>query len=379
MREKKIYEQEIALFGESGSGKTVLISAFYGAAQEPQFLKENRFHLVADDLGQGNRLYKNYLGMRDDTVLPAATVLKAHDYSFSLKMKRPTSGQRSKTHTDLRLVWHDYPGSWFEWSVDSAAEEERRIEAFRNLIGSDVALVLVDSQKLIDNKGQEDKYLKSLLTNFRNGLLSIKDEILDSGKPLTMFPRIWVLALSKADLLPEMDAYKFRDLMVREAGDEIVDLKSALAEFVNEPAALSVGEDFTLLSSAKFGEDKIELDQNIGRDLILPIASVLPLQRQLQWSKNKSISAKFAETLLRDAIKFSKLIPGPAGKIGMLVDLISKNSSDTAEELLEMTGQKLAEVNGKFAQEQEFMAETITSFMIDLDEAEENNVLLRKK
>ena len=32
-------EQHIAVFGESGSGKTVLLSSFYGATQEPQFLK----------------------------------------------------------------------------------------------------------------------------------------------------------------------------------------------------------------------------------------------------------------------------------------------------------------------------------------------------
>jgi ABC-type dipeptide/oligopeptide/nickel transport system ATPase component len=30
-------EQHIAVFGESGSGKTVLVSSFYGAAREQQF------------------------------------------------------------------------------------------------------------------------------------------------------------------------------------------------------------------------------------------------------------------------------------------------------------------------------------------------------
>ena len=34
-----VLEQHIAVFGESGSGKTVLVSSFYGATQEPEFLE----------------------------------------------------------------------------------------------------------------------------------------------------------------------------------------------------------------------------------------------------------------------------------------------------------------------------------------------------
>ena len=63
-------EQHIAVFGESGSGKTVLVSSFYGATQEPQFLKDSLFHVVADDVGQGNRLHQNYLGMKGSARVP---------------------------------------------------------------------------------------------------------------------------------------------------------------------------------------------------------------------------------------------------------------------------------------------------------------------
>jgi ABC-type dipeptide/oligopeptide/nickel transport system ATPase component len=38
MELKRALEQQIAVFGESGSGKTVLLSSFYGAAQDPKFL-----------------------------------------------------------------------------------------------------------------------------------------------------------------------------------------------------------------------------------------------------------------------------------------------------------------------------------------------------
>ena len=54
----------------------------------------------------------------------------------------------------------------------------RRVDTFRSLLRSDVALLLVDGQKLLDNKGEEERYLKSLLTNFRQGLLRLKDDLL---------------------------------------------------------------------------------------------------------------------------------------------------------------------------------------------------------
>ncbi|MFD0521103.1 hypothetical protein [Paractinoplanes durhamensis] len=58
------------MFGESGSGKTVLLSSFYGATQEPQYLQNNLFDVVADDIGQHTRLHQNYLGMKNSSRRP---------------------------------------------------------------------------------------------------------------------------------------------------------------------------------------------------------------------------------------------------------------------------------------------------------------------
>ncbi|MEV0716241.1 hypothetical protein, partial [Asanoa sp. NPDC050611] len=117
----------------------------------------------------------------------------------------------------MRLVWHDYPGEWFEQDVSGPEEGRRRVDTFRSLLRSDVALLLVDGQRLLGNAGEEERYLKSLLANFRNGLLSLKDDLLEDGKPIVEFPRIWIMALSKADLLPNLDVFKFRDLLVAKA------------------------------------------------------------------------------------------------------------------------------------------------------------------
>ena len=285
-------EQHIAVFGESGSGKTVLVSSFYGAAQEPQYLKKSLFNVVADDIGLGNRLHRNYLGMRDSARLPEPTRFSATSYSFSVKLQDgsdPNVG-KSRPFDALRLVWHDYPGEWFEQDVSGSEEAQRRIDTFRSLLGSDVAFLLVDGQRLVDNSGEEERYLKSLLGNFRNGLLSLKDELLEDGKPLVEFPRIWLMALSKSDLLPGLDVFGFRDLLIDKAGEDLDELRKVLAGLVESSDALSVGEDFLLLSSAKFEAGKIEVAERVGLEMILPLAADASLRATRPVGPGKTVA-----------------------------------------------------------------------------------------
>src|SRR5699024_4186601 len=110
MRPNNIREQHIAEFGESGSGKNVLLSSFYGATQEPQDHRESLFRIVADDIGQGNLLRKNYLGMAKEAQVPDATKFKSTAYSFTVMLKDPPDMEPKKKQPfdALRLVWHDY-------------------------------------------------------------------------------------------------------------------------------------------------------------------------------------------------------------------------------------------------------------------------------
>ena len=73
--DKVAREQQIAVFGESGSGKTVLLSSYYGGAQEPEFQRTSLFDVVADDTSDGNRLHQNYLGMKKTASLPMSNQL----------------------------------------------------------------------------------------------------------------------------------------------------------------------------------------------------------------------------------------------------------------------------------------------------------------
>ncbi|MGO2151363.1 MAG: TRAFAC clade GTPase domain-containing protein [Microbacterium gubbeenense] len=382
MQRGRILEQQIAVFGESGSGKTVLLSSFYGATQEPAFSKRNLFNVVADDIGQGTRLHRNYLGMRDSATPPQQTHFAATSYSFSLKLKEPPSRKERKARPfdALRLTWHDYPGEWFEQSVSGPEEERRRVETFRSLLGSDVAFLLVDAQKLLDNAGEEERYLKSLLSNFRNGILSMRDGLLSKSGPLIDFPRIWVMGLSKADLLPDTDVYAFRDMLIAKVGEEIGDLREALGSLIQGDEALSVGEDFMLLSSARFDPHEIVVTERVGVELILPISAMLPFERHVSWARKKEAPGKVLEHLntgvsLVAGTLIGRFI-GRGGPVGLLVKLLS---ADMIDESTRLAGDALRKANAEARAKHENLRATLTRFKLDLDEAEAAHVLIRSR
>ncbi len=121
-----------------------------------------------------------------------------------------------------------------------------------------------------------------MLWGLREALEKLKDDILADDKPLAEFPRIWIIALSKADLHQRLDVSRFRDLLVEKAADDIAALHETLKGFVQLPEALFLGKYFMLLSSARFEPDKIEVTERVGLDLILPVSFMLPLERLAQ-------------------------------------------------------------------------------------------------
>lgn len=379
-------EQQIAVFGESGSGKTVLLSSFYGLAVEQLLSGTEQFDVLAVDSAQGRRLHQNYLGMKNSAALPMTSRFAATSYAFSIKRKPGAAARvRRNVPEELRLVWHDYPGDWFEEEPSEPEEAKRRINTFQALLSSDVALVLVDGQKLLDNAGEEERYLKHLLTGFSTQLLKLRDNLLQDGKPLVTFPRIWLMALSKADLLPDMNVIDFRDLLVEKAGAELNKLQGVIATFVEVPEALSVGDDFVLLSSAQFEPEKIEVTKRVGLDLILPIAAMLPFSRFVRWALTMRKGAKVADHLLRNAKPVADFIgndrlrallarlPGP---INNVVALIGPFLMQT---VLDLVGTKVLDMHEEAKAKHDFLAETLTGFQLELDRGDGEKVLLRSR
>ncbi|MGQ0631580.1 MAG: ATP/GTP-binding protein [Sporichthyaceae bacterium] len=388
-RYPRIREQHIAVFGEAGSGKTVLVSSFFGPTQEGSYTND-LWDLVADDTGQGNRLYQNYLGMRDRATAPLPTRFANTTYYFSVKLKGGDNDATKKRPFDvLRLAWHDYPGDWFEAEPSSAEERNRRSDTFRSLLRSDVALLLVDGQKLLDLRDEEERYLKSLLGNFRQSLLRLKDDLLAEEGRLIEFPRIWILALSKADLFPGWDVNTFRDLVILKAAEDIERLRSTLGELIETPAALSIGDDFMLLSSAKFelksdGAEPVEIDltRRVGLDLILPVASLLPLERRVQWHEKMDIPRKVLESLADGAELLAAGLTGgkfaavekilvKAGKVGEL----TRKALPILTEAAKLAGPKLKEMNEQARAQHDYLRATLTQFKQDLEHGVADKVI----
>jgi hypothetical protein len=380
-----VREQHIAVFGESGSGKTVLVSSFYGAAQEQAFLKESLFNVIADDTGQGTRLRSNYLGMKNSSQVPEPTRFAATPYSFTIKLKDQGDANvaRGRPFDALRLVWHDYPGEWFEEEPSSEAEAKRRIDTFRSLLRSDVALVLVDGQKLVDYAGHEEKYLKSVLWGLRDGLLRLKDDLLDDGRPLAEFPRIWIIALSKADLHPELDVHGFQDLVIEKAAGDVTSLHEVLKGLVQFPEALSMGEDFMLLSSAKFEPGKIEVTERVGVDLLLPVACLLPLERLVLWAERFEIPRKWLDHLAHNADALAAALIGAQrfamflNKVPKVGPLLARVALPALAAAVKLSESKIKEMNAEARKNRDFLTATLTQFRLQLDEGVKDDLLVK--
>jgi hypothetical protein len=387
----KVLEQDIAVFGESGSGKTVMLSAFYGSEQESQNIRPGTFNVVAENPSQGTHLHQNYLGMKNSAKVPAQNRFASTSYNFVLRLKGSTDPKllKNKPFSALRLTWHDYPGEWFEQDVSGSEEAQRRLETFRALLGSHVALLLVDGQKLVDNVGEEERYLKSLMGNLRNSLLLLKDDLLENGEPLVTFPRIWVIALSKADLLPDLDVHAFRELVVEKVGDEIVILRTVLGEMVESDDALSIGEDFVLISSAKFSSDAIEVAERLGLDLILPLAAMLPFERHVRWSQAEKLSKNLALELLTSAQVLASALGVASGfaaalmtkknKVIGTVGLALSHLGPALESGIKTASTKLEAANVEAATKRENLVKTLEGFRKDLDNGESAAILVRSR
>ncbi len=259
---------QVAVFGESGSGKTMLLTTFYGHQQAARFKDSNGYWLTAKDAGQGAELLGTYYRLENDLV-PPGTRFRYTTYDFDFRAR-----DMAKPFGFVR--WYDYPGGWWTESRDGE-EQRRKADLVKSLVGSDIALFLVDGQKF---RQSGENYLRRLFAQFRDELSRQREILLPlERRKLRRYPSIWVICLSKADLFDGYSAEDFRKQVLQCAADEIGFLRDELRSMVRRPDLVSIGEEFLLLSSAEFdpGSQHVkDPTKTIGIDLIAPISLSAP-------------------------------------------------------------------------------------------------------
>ena len=267
------FRPTIAVFGASASGKTLLLASFYGHHQSQDFRQSNRYSLSAANDDQGARLLSAYFKIRK-CELPHGTRFNYHEYDFHLMLE----GFLNPAAT---VRWYDYPGEWLEGALQSQADEKKRLDLFVKLMNSDVALLLIDGS-LFKQDGSD--YIRWLFDTFKNQIINLRLKLSENhnADKFKKIPSIWVIALSKADLLPDYTAELFKEEIMTSAVEQLIDLRRCIKELLQlKNSEVSLGEEFLLLSSANFdatGTRVVDPKRTMGIGLISAIVSVAPIK-----------------------------------------------------------------------------------------------------
>ena len=172
--------------------------------------------------------------------------------------------------------------------------------------------------------------------------------------------------------------------MDEKAAGDVSRLHETLKGFVQIPEALSIGEDFMLLSSARFEAGKIEVTQRVGLDLILPVASMLPLERVAQWAKRFDIPLKVLGGLVDNAEEFAQVLTAAAmvlakflAKVPKIGPFLSKISVPALLFAVDLSTAKLEEIHTQAVADRDYLTATLTQFRLDLDRGVNDNLLVK--
>lgn len=123
--------------------------------------------------------------------------------------------------------------------------------------------------------------------------------------------------------------------------------------------------------------------KQVGVDLMLPLAAILPFERHVRFAQAKQLPGKVAENLLDGAgslaaVLLSSKVPmlkklGPIGKV--VGALILKGILEGATNLV---GAKLRKINAEALAKRDCLTATLTRFQMDLEKAEGERKLLRR-
>lgn len=251
-----IPELKLALFGQSGSGKTTLLASYFGNLQRASFEQTTGYRLEAENTSIGNQLLQRYYNMENDGKFPLGTD-QFVEYRFGLKIgDLPEPG--------LRVIWYDYPGGWWEREPADVSERLARKNAISQLLTCHVGVILIDGQRF---HSEGINYVRHLLDQFKSEIRRIKDFHAAEGNPIEDFPKQWVIAISKADVLPDgATAQTTCSQLVGGAADQLAGVAKALESD-------RFGDQFLHLSSVQGdGSRVLDAHRYVGLQLIAPVA-----------------------------------------------------------------------------------------------------------
>ena len=186
---------------------------------------------------------------------------------------------------------------------------------------------------------------------------------------------------------------RFRDLLVLKASDEMESLKKTIQSFIETPDALSLGEDFVLLSSAKFEipesvneNAEIDVTKRVGLNLILPLGTLLPLERRVQWASQFEIPIGVLNSLADGAVEIARALGPGAGSVldrfAQKFPKFGKGAAAAVQTLLvavELAGPELQKIANESIAKQEFMRATLAQFRLDQLQGVQDKVLRTAK
>jgi hypothetical protein len=125
--------------------------------------------------------------------------------------------------------------------------------------------------------------------------------------------------------------------------------------------------------------------QQVGLDLILPVAALLPLERRIQWHAQMEIPRKVLDSLADGAESLAEALLG--GKVTVPAALLAKlpkrgplaalAAIPTLAGVAKLAGEQIKEINAKARKDHNYLTAMLTQFKLDLDKGVTDKLLIR--
>jgi GTPase SAR1 family protein len=276
---------KIALFGQSGAGKTTFFSSYYGSQRSQRFEKEHGYRLRTKIATDGNTLLGRYQAMEQGQFPIATDMATIHEFDL---MVRPLSSP------GMEISWLDYPGGWWERVPKDQSEKIERRKVLGELISSHAIILLLDAARWQD---EGRVYLRDTLHRFSNLIEDIKSDLEKEIGFTSDIPQTVLLAVSKADLLREEEtAETVARKVLSDAMHEVNAIARSLGSSKESPAPFL--SHIILLSSAACDADgRADVSRTMSLNLIAPIVLAAILDNAAKRSGKKPWSGYLASML----------------------------------------------------------------------------------